>query len=128
MQKPNPVKKTVEYCNMLGEAKCDQFNYDPGGDAICKKYKRGLSIERPNGAALGHGYRRPEWCTDDTFVRVKISPAMSYEGEEYCVLGNRMCSHLFYEDSYFRCRITLEKLQMSSVYSRPDECRKLEVE
>lgn len=120
--KTNPVKKTVEYCNVLGETKCDQFNYDSGGDAVCKKHKRGLSI-------LGDRYRRPEWCTNETFVRVKINPLYTDLNLEYCRYHGATCNMVFHEQNgHDYCRITGDFVKPTDPLKRPEDCRKLEVE
>jgi len=121
--KPNPVKKTVEYCSSgTGFCSCYERNNEHGY-GHCKKYNRDLT------QPYYMDEHRPLWCTDETFVRVKIEPFIK-EGKEYCFVGMCKCSALVQTGATgAQCMVSGESLSLHNDYwERPDECRKLEVE
>jgi len=118
--KPNPVKKTVEYC------KYDESNCVFYTNHYCKKHDKSLY-------ELIH-IIRPQWCTDETIVRVQIEPVV-FDSKEYCFLNSASCDQLSLrwdevgEQQEFRCAITKERGFCGGMQQeRPEACRKLEVE
>lgn len=69
---------------------------------------------------------RPPWCTDETYVRVKIEPVV-VDGEEYCFADeDGSCSH--YRHLGYCAVHKRELTMMRGLIERPEACRKLEVE
>ena len=133
--KPNPVKKTVEYCSIGGGHHCLHEVYNAKkGSVLCNKHCRTLRGGVLRFPLMDIDIERPSWCTDETFVRVKVEPFI-HNNTEYCRFmdgysigeSNGRCNLLPLGGTYCPCLRAHIAFDPGMTAERPEACRKLEV-
>lgn len=121
MNKPNPIKRTVEYC-YIGDGKGCRF-YQNG--VYCIRYKKRLSCISSSSALV----QRPELCTDELLIKLPIAP-IYYQDQQYCCRGLDLCSLLYRIDKdTVYCPILNEPILSDTkiMLTRPKKCIESEI-